>query len=87
MDLSRQLTMKAAISAVILVKDKTPDELRVMQQQLTTEELRREFAADLQLQLAELHSHMAEDIFQKYVVEIVDRMFSNINLRLSAPTE
>ncbi len=87
MDLSPQLTMKAAITAVIFVKDKTPDELKVMQQQLATEELRKKVAADLQQQLAKLSSGMSEDTFQKYVAEIVDRMFANINLRLNAPVE
>jgi hypothetical protein len=87
MDLSPQLTMKAAISAVLFVKDKTSDELKVMQQQLATKELREQVAADFQEQLVKLSSDMSEDVFQKYVTEIVDRMFANINLRLSAPVE
>ena len=87
MDLSAQQIMKAAICAVILVKEKTPAELRVMQQQLANEELRKQFAADLVPQLAQLHRDTPDATFPKFVAEIVERMFANINLRLGAPVE
>lgn len=77
-----QNTMKAALIAALMMKNKTDDELRQLQTELDTPELREKFAEDLRKQFADDSDGHSVDLPIELSLEIAERLQMHVENKL-----
>jgi hypothetical protein len=87
MALSQLETNKSAVMAVVIVKEKSREELLVLAAELDTEELRENFAKELREQLAQITQVTINDLSLEFVQDMAGRIHSNVQHRLSLDVE